>query len=88
MNLRFVEAFHWVATLKPASRAAEKLFLTQSAMSARVAALEEEFGALLLDRRDKTLRLTVARSRVWLKCCDLRNDWQDHVARTETTRLP
>ncbi len=63
MNLRFVEAFYWVATLKSVSRAAEKLFLTQSAMSARVAALEVELGALLLDRRDKQFRLTVAGTR-------------------------
>jgi len=63
MNLRFVEAFYWVATLKSVSRAAEKLFITQSAMSARVAALEDELGAQLLDRRDKTFRLTVAGSR-------------------------
>ena len=63
MNLRFVEAFYWVATLKSVSRAAEKLFLTQSAMSARVAALEEELGVLLLDRRDKQFRLTVAGAR-------------------------
>ena len=63
MNLRFVEAFYWVATLKSVSRAAEKLFITQSAMSARVAAPEDELGALLLDRRDKTFRLTVAGSR-------------------------
>ncbi len=66
MNLRFVEAFYWVATLKSVSRAAEKLFITQSAMSARIAALEEELGALLLDRRDKTFRLTVAGSRFLL----------------------
>jgi hypothetical protein len=57
MNLRFVEAFYWVATLKSVSRAAERLFVTQSAMSARVAALEEELGVLLLDRRDKQFRL-------------------------------
>jgi DNA-binding transcriptional LysR family regulator len=63
MNLRFVEAFYWVATLKSVSRAAEKLFLTQSAMSARIAALEVELGALLLDRRDKQFRLTVAGGR-------------------------
>jgi DNA-binding transcriptional LysR family regulator len=60
MNLRFVEAFYWVVSLKSVSRAAEKLFITQSAMSARVAALEEELGVLLLDRRDKQFRLTVA----------------------------
>lgn len=60
MNLRFVEAFHWVATLKSVTRAAEKLFLTQSAVSSRIAALEEELGVLLLDRRDKQFRLTIA----------------------------
>lgn len=53
MNLRFVEAFYWVATLKSMTRAAEKLFMTQSAISSRVAALEEELGVLLVDRRDK-----------------------------------
>lgn len=63
MNLRFVEAFYWVATLKSMSRAADKLCITQSAMSSRIAALEEELGALLLERRDRTLRLTVAGAR-------------------------
>lgn len=63
MNLRFVEAFYWVVSLKSVSRAAEKLFITQSAMSSRVAALEEELGVLLLDRRDKQFRLTVAGTR-------------------------
>ena len=63
MNLRFVEAFYWVATLKSVSRAAEKLFITQSAMSSRTAALEDELGVQLLDRRDKQVRLTAAGSR-------------------------
>ena len=60
MNLRFVEAFYWVVTLQSVTRAAEKLHLTQSAMSSRIASLEEELGTLLLDRRDKQFRLTVA----------------------------
>jgi DNA-binding transcriptional LysR family regulator len=63
MNLRFVEAFYWVASLKSVSRAAEKLFITQSAMSSRIAALEDELGVLLLDRRDKQFRLTIAGTR-------------------------
>lgn len=60
MNLRFVEAFYWVASLKSISRAADKLYLTQSAMSSRIATLEEELGVLLLDRRDKQFKLTGA----------------------------
>lgn len=63
MNLRFVEAFYWVASLKSISRAAEKLYLTQSAMSSRIATLEDELGVLLLDRRDKQFKLTVAGAR-------------------------
>lgn len=58
MNLRFVEAFYWVASLKSISRAADKLFLTQSAMSSRISTLEEELGVLLLDRRNKQFKLT------------------------------
>lgn len=54
MNQRFVEAFYWVATLRSMTRAAEKLFMTQSAISSRVAALEEELGVILIDRRDKS----------------------------------
>jgi DNA-binding transcriptional LysR family regulator len=66
MNLRFVEAFYWVASLKSISRAAEKLFLTQSAMSSRIATLEDELGVQLLDRRDKQFKLTTAGARFLL----------------------
>jgi DNA-binding transcriptional LysR family regulator len=63
VNLRFVEAFYWVVTLRSVTRAAEKLHLTQSAMSSRIAALEQELGTLLLDRRDKQFRVTTAGTR-------------------------
>ena len=63
MNLRFVEAFVWVARLQSISRTAEKLFLTQSAVSSRIASLEEELGIPLIDRRDRVFRLTNAGSR-------------------------
>lgn len=63
MNLRFVEAFHWAVSLRSVTRAAEKLHITQSALSSRIAALEEELGVVLLDRRDKQFRLTLAGQR-------------------------
>lgn len=63
MNLRFVEAYYWVVTLKSVTRAADKLHLTQSAMSSRISALEQELGVLLLDRRDKQFRVTQAGQR-------------------------
>jgi DNA-binding transcriptional LysR family regulator len=63
MNLRFVEAFVWVARLNCITRAAEKLCLSQSAVSNRIAALEQELGTLLLDRRHQGFRLTTAGTR-------------------------
>lgn len=63
MNLRFVESFYWVALLKSISRAAEKLHLTQSAMSSRISTLEDELGVLLLDRGEKQFKLTAAGTR-------------------------
>lgn len=63
MNLRFVEAFVWVARLESITRAAERLNLTQSAISARIAALENDFGTSLIDRDAKGFRLTWAGER-------------------------
>lgn len=60
MNLRFVEAFYWAVSLKSVTRAAEKLFVTQSALSSRIAVLEEELGVMLLDRSGRQFRLTAA----------------------------
>ena len=60
MNLKFVETFVWVARLKSITRAAEKLCLTQSAVSNRIAALENELGAELIDRRNPSFRLSDA----------------------------
>jgi len=65
MNLRFVEAFYWVVTLRSVTHASEKLHLTQSAMSSRIAALEQELGTLRLDRRDRQFRVTLAGQRVF-----------------------
>ncbi len=63
MNLRFLEAFVWVARLKSVTRGAEKLCLTQSAVSNRIAALEQELGVTLIDRRNRTFALTNAGAR-------------------------
>ena len=63
MNLKFVEAFIWVARLKSITRGAEKLCLTQSAVSNRIAALEDELGVELIDRRNARFRLSDAGAR-------------------------
>ncbi|MDR2113395.1 MAG: LysR family transcriptional regulator, partial [Candidatus Accumulibacter sp.] len=60
MNLKFIEAFVWVARLGSITRAAKKLCLTQSAVSNRVAALENELGVEFIDRRNPHFRLSDA----------------------------
>jgi DNA-binding transcriptional LysR family regulator len=90
MNLRFVEAFHWVATLKSISRAAEKLHLTQSAMSSRIAKLEEELGVLLLDRSDKQFKLTTAGTRFLVhanKLLELQRDAKAEMGSGESVAI-
>lgn len=71
MNLRFVEAFYWAATLQSVTRAADRLHLTQSALSSRIAALEGELGVLLLDRRERKFRLTGAGQRFVTQAAEL-----------------
>jgi len=66
VNLRSVESFYWVVMLRSVTRAAEKLHLTQSAMSSRVAMLEQELGVQLLDRRDRQFRVTPAGQRFYV----------------------
>jgi predicted amidohydrolase len=63
MNLRFVEAFHWAVSQGSVTRAAQELHITQSALSARISALEEELGTVRVDRRDKQFRLAIAGQR-------------------------
>lgn len=58
MNLRFIEAFLWVARLQSFKGAAEKLHTTQAAISSRIATLESEIGARLFERDNRSVTLT------------------------------
>ncbi|MCZ0734383.1 LysR family transcriptional regulator [Phreatobacter sp. AB_2022a] len=60
MNTRFLEAFVWVARLGSFRGAADRLNLTQAAISSRIASLEEDFGQKLFDRDPRELKLTAA----------------------------
>lgn len=57
MNTRFVEAFMWVARLGSFKAAADKLHISQAAISNRIASLEEDIGARLFERDPRGLRL-------------------------------
>jgi len=60
MTLRYVQlrAFHYVAICGGFSRAAERLFLTQPAISDQVRKLEDEYDILLFKRHRKEIDLT------------------------------
>ena len=90
LNLRFVETFVWVARLQSISRTADKLFLTQSAVSSRIAVLEQEIGTPLLDRRDRLFRLTSAGERFLTyaeRLLALQHDLKNELGGKEVSRF-
>ena len=58
MLQRNLDTFYWVATLRSFRKAAEKLLLTQPAISARIASLEEALNVALFDREGRSIQLT------------------------------
>lgn len=60
MELRQLRYFAAVAETGNISRAAQKLFLTQPALSRQIKALEAEIGRCLLERQAHSIRLTPA----------------------------
>jgi len=60
MDIAALQAFLAVAETGSFSRAAERIFLTQPAISKRIAALETSLGTRLFDRIGRTVQLTPA----------------------------
>ena len=58
LNLNQLKAFYLAATCGSISRAAEKLFISQPAVSMQIKALEEQYSVQLFIRRKKRLELT------------------------------
>lgn len=58
MDIRFFKTFIAVADMKHFGRAAETLYITQAAVSARIKQLEEFYSAQLIVREKNNLRLT------------------------------
>ena len=64
MDAHLLSAFVTVVDLASFSEAAERLHLTQPAVSKRLAALEHQLGTRLIDRRNRAIRLTDAGARL------------------------
>ncbi|BAS26403.1 LysR family transcriptional regulator [Limnochorda pilosa] len=65
MELTWLTTFRTVAEAGNFTRAAERLHLTQPAVSGHVQALEADLGVPLFDRSGRTIRLTQAGERVY-----------------------
>lgn len=60
MDIQALEAFWWIAQTGSFNRAAERLYLTQPSVTARIQALEKELGQPLFERKPRGVRLTDA----------------------------
>ncbi len=60
MDLHQLRGFYEIARTRSFTRAADKLFLSQPAISLQVKALESELGETLFDRKRRDIRLTEA----------------------------
>lgn len=89
MDFDQLETFIEVARLSSFSRAAEKRFRTQPAISSQIRSLEEEVGAKLLDRSGGKVSLT-APGKLFLKFAEDTLDERKAVttAIAETERVP
>jgi DNA-binding transcriptional LysR family regulator len=87
MKIELLKTFLEVSRTLHFRLASEALFITQSAVSARIKLLEEELGVLLFDRRQKHLKLTPEGHRLIKHANELIFMWQkakQDVAITES----
>jgi LysR family transcriptional regulator, benzoate and cis,cis-muconate-responsive activator of ben and cat genes len=84
MELRQLRYFVGVAEEANISRAAQKLFLTQPALSRQIKALEEELGQCLLERQAHSVRLTPAGETLLREARELLNRAEQLLERVRT----
>jgi DNA-binding transcriptional LysR family regulator len=68
LDLHQLRAFHALGQTGSFTGAAQRLHLTQSAISHAIAKLEASCGTALVDRRARAFRLSEAGGRLWLAC--------------------
>ncbi|NWF36046.1 LysR family transcriptional regulator [Mariprofundus sp. KV] len=85
MDVDLIRTFLQVAKTRHFRKAAEQLFLTQSAVSARIKLLEERLGAKLFERSKHQVSLTTAGVRFLSHAENLMASW---VVACQEVRLP
>lgn len=76
MDIGLLRAFIEIHRLRHFGRAARNLFISQSAISARIRLLEEEVGTRLFTRDRNNIELTPAGSRFLVYAENILNTWQ------------
>lgn len=84
MDTELLKTFLEVSRTRHFGRAAESLYLTQSAVSFRIRQLENQLGANLFTRHRNNIRLTPAGERLLPYAENLMNTWQ--IAKKEVVR--
>ena len=74
MDTNTIQAFIAVAETMSVTKASKKLFLTQPAVSRRIAQLEEHLGVSLFDRVSKKMFLTLPGRKLLPRCVQIMND--------------
>lgn len=91
MDTELLKTFLEVSRTRHFGRAAESLYLTQSAVSFRIRQLENQLGANLFTRHRNNIRLTLAGERLLPYAENLINTWQqakkDVVRSLQNTEL-
>lgn len=85
MDIASMKAFVAVAELGSFSRASEQLFMTQPAVSKRIAGLEQDLGVSLFDRLGRGIQLTEAGHKFLTSCRRILADIQ--ISRDEVLSL-
>lgn len=73
MDFRELESFVAIAKVKSFSKASEKLFLTQPALSNHISKLEKELGITLFERNNKKTELTHAGQQFYISAQEILN---------------
>lgn len=88
MKVRNLDTFYWIASLGSFRAAAEKLHLTQPAISARIQVLEQDLGAEVFMREMRNAELTADGRRLFVFAERLMNLNQDVLAAfSDTTNI-
>ncbi|VTO16313.1 transcriptional regulator HdfR [Klebsiella variicola] len=86
MDTELLKTFLEVSRTRHFGRAAEALYLTQSAVSFRIRQLENQLGVNLFTRHRNNIRLTTAGEKLLPYAETLMNTWQARARRSLTLR--